>query len=139
EDFDLRGVASMRVLREKLDPMPEVPPGAPAGNLIQLGAAAKYRAGIDYRVVVEMIPDYIVANKQQSKFCIYEAKFPASAKGHDAWMMVKSNPLPILYRVTLPGLNYAGETELFHPQRTFYESFLKAGAFDCGPTPNVDF
>jgi hypothetical protein len=86
-----------------------------------------------------MIPDYVVPNSLQTKYCIYEAKFPSQGKGRDSWNQVRGNPTPVQYRVDIPGLNFVGETDLFHPQRTFYEAFLKLGAFDCGPTPNSKF
>jgi hypothetical protein len=139
QDYDSRGLVSMHVLREKLEPLPEVPAGIAVQDLLKFGGAAKYKAGTEYRVVVDMIPDYVIANKLQTKFCIYEAKFPVQGKGRDAWNLIKANPAPIQYRVDIPGLSFAGETELFHPQRTFYEGFLKQGAFDCGSSPNVNF
>jgi len=139
ENFDWRGLVTMRVLREKVTPLPEVPEGTPVQNLLQFGAAAKYRSGIDYRVVLEMIPDYIIPNTQQTKFCIYEAKFPAEGKNRDSWNQVRGLPTPVEYSVNIPGLNFVGKTEVFHPQRTFYEAFLKQGAFDCGPSPNSKF
>jgi hypothetical protein len=130
EDAESQGLVTMRVLREKLEPQPEVSAS---------GAPAKFRSGTEYREVLEMIPDYVVNNTLQNKFCIYEAKFPAQGKGRDLWNLVKSNPLPVQYRVDIPGLNFAGLTEPFHPQRSFYEGFLKQGAFDCGPAPASKF
>ncbi len=129
EDADSRSLVNMHVLREKVEPVPEV---------VSSGSA-KFRSGTEYRVVLEMIPDYVFPNALQNKFCIYEAKFPTQGKDREAWTLVKSNPLPVKYRVDIPGLNFYGETEDFYPQRSFYESFLKLGAFDCGPTLNNKF
>jgi hypothetical protein len=139
QDYDSRGLVNMRVLREKVDPQPEASAGVDMKNLLQFGGAAKYHADTAYRVVLDMIPDYVVPNTLQTKFCIYEAKFPAQGKMHEAWNTVKGDPTPVKYHVGLPGLDFDGETDVFHPQRTFYEGFLKLGAFDCGATPNTKF
>ncbi len=124
EDADSRSLVTMRILREKVEPVPEVS-----------GDSTKFQGGVEYRVVLEMIPDYVFPNALQNKFCIFEAKFPAQGQDHEAWTLVKSNPLPVKYRVDIPGIDFSGETEPFYPQRSFYEAFLKLGAFDCGPTP----
>jgi hypothetical protein len=130
QNFDWRGAVTMRVLRQRFDP-------AVQGG--EFGGPAQVKAGIEYKAVFEMIPDYVIANTNQSRFCIYDAKFPAQGRGRAAWDAIRSSITPAKYRVDIDGLGYAGETALFDPQRTFYESFLKLGAFNCGPSPNVNF
>ena len=55
------------------------------------------------------------------------------------WNAIAASSAPVRYRVDLSDLGFTADTELFAPQRAFYEGFLSEGAPDCGPSPSINF
>ena len=55
------------------------------------------------------------------------------------WDAIRSSTTPVSYTIAIQHLNYKAEIPAFLPQRTFYESFIKTGAHDCGNVPNNRF
>ena len=134
-DFQWRGQVTMTVLNESIDP----PPAGDLNNILRYGARAQYKTGVVYHFAVDMVPDYVLYNAGRTRTCIQTRKFEGAAASRSAWEAIKNSDVRIRYRVALSEQDFYGETGPFYAQKTFYESFLKEGAVDCGPNPNVHF
>lgn len=142
---DLRGLVEMEVLKEAIDPRPQPPSfDAPQirtdmNTLIKYGTAARFKGGVVYHFVVEMVPDFVGQNAARTKFCVDEEHYQSKAKSQRVWEAMKASPALIKYRVIIRQINYSGETEPFYPPGIFYQGFLKDGAIKCLPHKNIYF
>ena len=139
DDYDLRGSVEMKVTDEKIEPLPEVQYSFQLPDLLKYDTGATYKTGVTYHFTVDLVPDYVIQNATKDKFCIYVRKFSGSQKMQAIWDNLRSNGAPIKYRVEIRNSDFNGETEPFHSQKSFLASFVKEGAQDCGPNPNVNF
>ena len=136
--FKWRGEVTMKVQNESITPLPQTQNAVDPKALLRYNAAAYYKGGVAYHAVVDMVPDYVIYNVDNSRTCIYNYKFQSSGQ-IATWDGIRASTAPIKYRVDLNGADFQGETDPFYPQRNFYENFLKEGAVDCGPTPTNRF
>ena len=132
-DFRWRGVIEMKVLDAEAAPMsPQV------ATALLLGGRARYEANVDYHLAFDLTPGYIIRNADRTRYCMYLE--PLRTTGRMAlWQSIQASAEPVKYRVVITDVEFAAETEPWTAQRTFYESFVREGAMDCGPTPNVHF
>ena len=133
---DWLGVVDMKPLRGNIAPAPEFRGSSSLTNLIAHRGRASYRAGVTYSFTIDMVPDYVIQGVRSGRFCLYERKFERRL---DRWAAVRAGTAPVPYSLSINDLDYDAEVPSFFPQRTFYESFVQAGATDCGPTGNNRF
>jgi len=139
QDWDFRGSVGMKVAEDAINPTPEFvqqqyPPGF-HGFIMP----ARYQSGVVYHFVVDMVPDYAVQNAAKTKYCIYNRKFQNSSTARGAWEALKTQNVPVRYRVSIESVNFHGEISGLYPQREFYEGLLRERAQDCGATPSFNF
>jgi hypothetical protein len=140
-NFRWRGMAGMKVLDAVVDPVPPSAPGSVAEGIteaLRLGAAAHYEGNVAYRFTFDSVPDYVIRNAGGTRYCINNASLRVAGRW-PIWEEIQASTEPVKYRVDLSNLNFVSETSALWPQKTFYESFLREGAQDCGPTPSIHF
>jgi hypothetical protein len=138
QEYKWRGEVTMKVQNESITPLPQTQNAVDSKALLRYSAPAYYRGGVAYSAVADMVPDYVIYNVDSSRTCIYNYKFQSPAQTA-IWGAIKARATPIKYRVDVNGADFQGETEPYYAQRALYESFLKEGAIDCGPTPTNRF
>jgi hypothetical protein len=136
--YEWRGAVTMQVLGGTVEPAPLVSGAGSAEEALRYGAAAEYRAGVDYRFTVDLIPGYLLRNRTGTRYCLNLAELGQGPR-REAWNAIQRSAERVKYRVDWSEAGFFAETSPEWPQRIFYESFLKEGAADCGGTPNVNF
>jgi len=139
EDYDFRGRVAMKVAADTINPKPEPVQGQYSPGFHGFIMPAQYQSGVVYHFVVDMVPDYAIQNAAGTKYCIYNRKFQIFPKASGVWETLKTQDLPVRYLVSIQSVNFHGETQGLYSQKTFYESFLREGAQDCGPSPSFNF
>ena len=137
ETYDWRGVVEMKAIQGSISPQPEAEGVASMSDVVLYNARARYRAGVTYSITVDLAPDYVIQGVQSGAFCVYQAKFYGPARAH--WEAIRASGAAGKYPVSISDVDFAGEIPLFYGQRTFYESFAREGARDCGPQPTNRF
>ncbi len=137
--YNWQGQIGFKIQNESINPQPEAPAGSEPQKLLRYRVPALYKAGVVYRVVADVVPDWIIYNAQNTRTCVYNRKFESTPSQAAMWEGIKGSETPIVYRIDVDAADFHGETAAFYPQKTFYESFQKEGAQDCGPTPNIHF
>ena len=130
-----RGMVTMKSIGGSVSPAPTLPGATSLNDVIVYQGAATYDAGVTYNFVIDMVPDFVIRGSQTGRFCIYEQKFT----NRQAWDALIAADTPVPYSVAISETGTSATIPTFFPQRTFYESFAAAGAFDCGAAPNVNF
>ena len=133
---DWRGVVQLKPLQGNITPPPEFLGASSLADAIVAHAPASYSAGITYSFTVDMVPDYVIQGVRSGRFCLYERKFE---RRRDRWDAIRADTVPVSYSVAIRDLDYDADVPSFFPQGTFYESFVREGATDCGPMPNNRF
>lgn len=143
KEWDFRGSVDMKVADETITPTPdfegqERPPGF-HGYIMP----ARYQGGVVYHVVVDMVPDYVFRNGAGTKYCIWNQKFldrpNQRTKKSSIWEAIKTKDLSVEYTLWIKSVGFEGKIEPRYPQKVFYEGFIREGAQDCGPQPNINF
>lgn len=142
EEFDYRGNVRLNVFRFQIDPMPKAPQLPPEfghqlgdehlKGLLKNSSPASYQAGVTYRFVIDLLPNYILVDKTEKKFCILASEFDANSMSKNFWSFAKADAKPRPYRVSLDGLDFNARTEGFVTQKTLLEAFAKDGLRECG-------
>jgi hypothetical protein len=91
--------------------------------------------GATYTFTVDMVPDYVFQGTQTGRFCIYSQRVTNRA----VWDALMASQAAVPYSISISDTGTFASIPSFFAQRTLYESFAAAGAFDCGPAPNVRF
>jgi len=130
-----RGVIEMKPLTGTITPMPVLVGAESLNDVIVYKAAAIYEAGTTYTFVVDMVPDYVFQGALTGRFCVYEQK----ASNRAVWEAIMASSTAIPYSISIFHTDTSANIPAFLPQRTLHENFIAAGAFDCGPTPNIRF
>ncbi|MFN2492309.1 MAG: hypothetical protein ABR501_05425, partial [Pyrinomonadaceae bacterium] len=139
------GLVAMEVINEKIEPSPEPPSYATPqihvdmNTLMKYGTEARFKGGVVYHFLVDLVPDFVVQNVSKTKFCVDEEHYKNKVKPQQVWERMKASSIPIKYRVLVNKFGYAGETEPFHPPKVFYDGFVVEGALKCQPYKNTDF
>ena len=141
ENEEWRGRVSLNVLEGSIKPQPEER-GSPQvqPHLLAYGAGYMYLSKTTYHFVAELVPDFAVRNEAKTKFCLYNQKTnydPPHVRA--AWEAVVLSKAPITYRVSIDNSGFYGVIENFHSIGTFYDTFVRDGARDCGPEPTSRF
>jgi hypothetical protein len=135
----------MEVLNEGIDPMPGPPSYATPqihvdlDSLVKDGSEAWFKGGVIYHFTVDLIPDFVGQNASKTKFCVDEEHYKHRVKPQRVWEAMKVDPAPVKYRVFIDEVDFAGETEPFHPPSSYYKGFLSEGAVKCKPYKNINF
>jgi len=135
QQFAWRGTVTMKPLSGTITPAPQMVGTQSLQDVIVYQAAATYQPGVTYTFTVDMVPDFVFQGTQSGRFCIHEQKFT----NRTVWDALKASQAAVPYSVTINDTETFANIPAFYPQRTFYESFVAAGAFDCGPQPNIRF
>jgi hypothetical protein len=130
-----RGVVTMKVLGGSINPPPQMQGAQSLQDVLVYGGGATYEGGRTYTFTVDMVPDYVFQGTQSGRFCIHEQRF----RDRTVWDALKASQAAIPYAVSISDTETAATIPAFFPQRDFYQSFVAAGATDCGPVPNVRF
>jgi len=129
-----RGVVRMAPLSGTVMPAPTLVGAQSMQDVIRYQTAATYEAGVSYTFTIDFVPDYVLQG-QSGRFCLYLQKF-SDRTVFDA-MLGSTESVP--YLVTIADTDTSATITAFLPQRTFYESFVRLGSSDCGPTPSLRF
>jgi hypothetical protein len=135
EISEWRGRVAMKRSGGTIDPMPQLLGHRSLQDTILYGSHATYEAGKTYDFTVDMIPDYVLRGTKTGRYCIHEEKF----SDRSAWTALKASEADVPYSVSISDTEVSATIPAFHPQRTFHQSFMADGAFDCGPDPNIHF
>jgi hypothetical protein len=130
-----RGVVAMKASGGTITPAPQMVGAQSLQDVIVYGGAATYQAGSTYNFTIDMVPDYVIQGTQTGRFCIYQQKFSNRA----LWDALIASTVDVPYSVFISDTKTAATIPTFFSQRTLYNGFTAAGAFDCGPAPNVRF
>jgi len=130
-----RGMVTMKPLTGTITPTPQMIGVQSLRDVIVYQAAATYQAGVTYSFSIDMIPDFVFQGTLSGRFCIHEQKFT----NRTVWNALVSSSAAIPYSLTISDTGTVANIPDFLPQRTFHESFIAAGAVDCGPVPNIRF
>ncbi len=129
---------TMQVMDAEVDPAPQVPSGVPVGDVIKYGGAAHYLGNLVYRFTFDMVPSYVIRNADRTRYCINLQSFRYGSRMR-IWGAVQASTAPVKYHISISSLDFDSETAELPPQHIYYESFLREGAGDCGPTPTIHF
>jgi hypothetical protein len=129
-----RGMLRMKPLAGTVTPTPQLAGATSVQDVIRYRANATYEAGVTYTFTVDMVPDYVIQG-ESGRFCLYLQ--PVSPRSVFDAIVASQTPVP--YSIVITDTGTAATIPAFHPQRVFYESFVQAGATDCGPTPRTRF
>lgn len=135
-----RGRIDMYPLTGSIEPQP-AEPGSPQEqpHMLAYGAGYLYRAGTTYHFTAELVPDYVIQNKEKTKFCIYYQKYKYDPSMQVAFNEILASKMPTKYSVHIANTAFYGEIEGLHSQHTVLESFKAEGAQDCGEQPTDRF
>lgn len=145
KDDNVRGLVSMEVINEKIDPRPESPSYATPdihvdlNTLVRYGSEAWFKEAAVYHFSVDLVPNFVGQNASKTKFCVSEDQFQNSVESQRTWEAMKTSSVPVKYRVVINKMDWSGETEAFYPPKIFYDGFLREGAVKCKPYKNVNF
>lgn len=131
-----RGVVSMKTVGGSITPPPVLPGAVTMNDVILYGGSAQYRAGTTYEFVIDFIPDYVFQGSISGRFCVHDQKYAANPAAWNA-IMASNAPVPLLLAIS--DLDFAGRIAAFYAPSLLRANFLAAGAFDCGPVPNIRF
>lgn len=95
------------------------PPLIPGKN-----TAPRYEKGKQYDFTADILPMFLVKNKDMTKLCILEPP----PDYHAAFERMVSSGETLHYNIGVNGTKFAGETRNAYSPRTFYESAVKDGA-----------
>ncbi|HEX6717604.1 MAG TPA: hypothetical protein VF088_10850 [Pyrinomonadaceae bacterium] len=132
ENEEWRGKVEMRVLNGRIEPQPTEESPQVRPNPLAYGAGYDYRAHTTYRFTAELIPDYVIQNEQQTKFCLYNNRFDSDQRSRAIWAALLASKTPTTYRVYIENSDFEGVIENFYPQHVLYNTFVAEGARDCG-------
>jgi hypothetical protein len=130
-----RGLVVMKALNGTISPMPRMEGVLSPQDVIVYRARALYQAGATYTFTIDMVPDFVFQGTQSGRFCVHDQKFT----NRTVWNALIASKADVRYSVTIADTGTSANIPYFYPPRTFYESFTAGGAFDCGPTPNIQF
>ncbi|HET9788861.1 MAG TPA: hypothetical protein VFP47_17105 [Pyrinomonadaceae bacterium] len=135
-----RGRIDVYPLTGSIEPQP-AEAGSPQDqpHILSYGAGYLYRAGTTYHFTVELVPDYVIQNKEKTKFCIYFQKFKHDPLMQVAFKEILASKMPTKYSVHIANTAFYGEIEGLHSQNTVLESYMAEGAQDCGEQPTDRF
>jgi len=131
-----RGVVAMKPLNGTITPAPKLAGVQSLQEVIVYTGSATYQGGTTYTFTVDMVPDYVLQGTQTGRFCIYSQG--VTNRG-GVWDALMASQAAVPYSISISDTDTFATIPYFFAQRTLYESFAAAGAFDCGPTPNVRF
>jgi hypothetical protein len=83
-----------------------------------------FEANLDYPLEFDMIPDYMV-RRPDGSFCQQQVARIG------VWEEIMSSKAPVKYGVAVSSLDFASETEMMEPARTWLEGFRREGATQC--------
>jgi len=134
-----RGRIEMYPLTGSIAPQPaEVGSPQIQPHILAFDAGYLYRAATTYHFTAELIPDYVIQNKEKTKFCIYYQKYKYSPSEQVSFTEILASKVPTKYSVHIANTAFYGEIEGLS-QSALLESYKAEGAQDCGEQPTQMF
>lgn len=108
-------------------------------HILAYGAGYLYRAGTTYHFTAVLVPDYVIQNKDRTKFCIYFQKYKYDPSIQVTFTEILASKMSTKYSVHIANTAFYGDIEGLHSQHTLLESYKAEGAQDCGEQPTDRF
>jgi hypothetical protein len=139
-------IAKLNALNSTITPMPREPfrPFAEIvlnelrSSPLEFGAHYTYEGGTMYQFTADLVPNFVVHNLDKSRACIASQQYRHSTAAKKAFLDVITSEAPSSYVLSI-GSVFKGRIQAFYGLGTFYQSFIAAGAQDCGPQPTRRF
>lgn len=125
------GALSMRVIRSSVTPQPA---GVQQPNQIIFAGRTIYQRDQLYQFTVDLVPNYVVFNEAQQKYCLASKGFTQAGMQERFEREVKSE-VGGRYRFSISGTDYDGRqpvfTRLTYTPNHWWASLQKEGATEC--------
>lgn len=125
------GALSMRLLRSAVSPLPE---GVTQPQQVLYAGRSIYKRDQPYEFTVDLVPNYVIYNEQQKKYCLQSRAFSQGDMRERFEREVKSEGR-IRYRFSISGTDYDGRqptlTEKSYAPGVWYASLMKEGVVEC--------
>lgn len=125
------GATSLRVHRASVEPLPE---GGAAQGQFFISGRSLYRAGVDYRFVVDMVPNFAGYNEQKRSFCLQTRAY-AQPGLRERYEREVSGTQKYRFRFSISGTDLDGRfpstTENAYTPGAWYRSFAREGIAEC--------
>jgi hypothetical protein len=138
-DVNLRGKIQMQVITGSVEPLPDGVSAGGSTDFLKYGGRARYKAGMTYRFVADVVPNFAIQNAQRTRFCIMRWMFNASTAAQAAWREKLTSDSPVTYNISIEQTTFRGRTEGFYAPGVFYRSLRKEGAKECSEGGNINF
>ncbi len=125
------GAMSLRVHKSSVEPMPD---GAGNQGQFFISGRASYKAGADYKFVIDMVPNLVGYNDQKKAFCLQTRAYsqPGLKEKYEREI---SGAQAYRFRFSITGTDLDGRfpslTEKAYVPGAWYRSFVKEGVTDC--------
>ena len=75
-----RGAVEMKVLDGRVTPSPRNTAADSLADVIRYGGGAQYQAGVLYSFQFDLVPNYVIRNKDGNRYCLYMEQFRVSSR-----------------------------------------------------------
>lgn len=125
------GALSMRQIRSSVTPLPE---GVTQPQQVLYAGRILYKRDQPYEFTVDLVPNYVIYNEQQKKYCLQSRAFSQGDMRERFEREVKGETR-IRYRFSISGTDYDGRqptlTEKGYAPGVWYASLMKEGVLEC--------
>lgn len=125
------GALSMRLIRSSVSPLPE---GLTQPQQVLYAGRSIYKRDQPYEFTVDLVPNYVIYNEQQKKYCLQSRAFSQGDMRERFEREVKGEGR-IRYRFSISGTDYDGRqptlTEKSYAPGVWYASLQKEGVVEC--------
>jgi hypothetical protein len=125
------GALSMRVMRSAVMPLPE---GVQSPTQVLFTGRAIYKRAAEYQFTVDLVPNYVIYQEPQKKFCLQTKGFLQGGMRERFEREITGEGRQ-RYRVTISGTDYDGRqmnlTEKAYVPNVWYTGLQKEGAVEC--------
>ncbi len=125
------GALSLRLIRSSVAPLPE---GVTQPQQVLYAGRTIYKRDQPYEFTVDLVPNYVIYNEQQKKYCLQSRAFSQGDMRERFEREVKGETR-LRYRFSISGTDYDGRqptlTEKGYAPGVWYASLLKEGALEC--------
>jgi hypothetical protein len=90
-----------------------------------------YEAGTHYRFTLELLPNFIVLDRDKTTLCVIHQRFRLERDPARAFARMVANEGPTTYRVSIGGNAFEARIANFYGEGTFYRNFVAEGGRDC--------
>ncbi len=125
------GALSMRQLRSSVSPLPA---GVTQPQQVLYAGRTIYKRDQPYEFTVDLVPNYVIYNEQQKKYCLQSRAF-SQGDMRERFEREVRGETRLRYRFSISGTDYDGRqptlTEKGYAPGMWYASLLKEGAVEC--------